>query len=229
MAYKLKLPESWKSLHPVFNESYLSPYRPSQFSQQAKPPPPPPIDIEGEPEYEVEEIHDSQQWRGNLQYLVHWKNYTREEDTWEPASHLSNSPKLVNEFHRKYPDKLSLTNNIRVLNISHDQSQHLFDPVTHTPRINFMMNTPHQTHSPYDIIISLLKKTVDEIFTENTHVFLTPWRYFPPIPPSTKRVWIYEESPIQSITCIVRFDQVTQHPTRLYQLLDPPLREVLRG
>ena len=92
-----------------------------------------------------------------------------------------------------------------------------------------MMNTPHQTHSPYDVIISLPGKTVDKIFTENTHVSLIPRQYFPPIPPLTKWVWIYEESPIQSITCVVRFDQVTQRPDRLYQLLNPPSREVLQG
>jgi len=228
-AYKLKLPESWKGLHPVFNESYLSPYRPSRFSQQMKPPPPPPIDIEGEPQYEVEEVRDSQRHRGHLQYLVHWKGYSREEDTWEPMSHLSHAPEHVHEFHTKYPDKPSPTNNIRILNISPDQKQQLFNPITNTPGINFTMTTPHQTSSNDDVIISLPQNTVDKIFTEGIHVFRFPWRYFPPIPPLTKRVWIYEPSPIQSITCVACFDPVSQHPVGLYQLINPPSKEVLRG
>ena len=202
---------------------------PSRFSQQTKPPPPPPIDIEGEPQYEVEEVRDSQRHRGHLQYLVHWKGYSQEEDTWEPMSHLSHAPEHVHEFHTKYPDKPSPTNNIRILNISPDQRQQLFNPITNTPGINFTMTTPHQTSSNDDIIISLPQNTVDKIFTEGIHVFRFPWWYFPPIPPLTKWVWIYEPSPIQSITCVACFDPVSQHPVGLYQLINPPSKEVLRG
>ena len=102
-AYKLKLPNSWQALHPVFNESYLTPYRSSQFSQQHKPPPPPSIEIEGEPEYEVEEIRDSRHHRGQLQYLVHWKGYPREEDTWEPTENVKNTQDLIDKFHHSNP------------------------------------------------------------------------------------------------------------------------------
>jgi hypothetical protein len=52
-AYELNL-----TIHPVFNESYLSPYKPAQYRNHQKPPPPPPVEIEGEPEYNVEEIRD---------------------------------------------------------------------------------------------------------------------------------------------------------------------------
>jgi hypothetical protein len=55
-AYKLKLPDTWPAIHPVINESNLSPYKPVQYHNQQKPPPPPPVDIEGELEYNVKEM-----------------------------------------------------------------------------------------------------------------------------------------------------------------------------
>jgi hypothetical protein len=71
LAYKLNLPDTWPTIHPVFNKSYLSPYKPAQYCNQQKPPPPPPIEIEGEPEYNVEEIRDSRKRQGKIKYLVH--------------------------------------------------------------------------------------------------------------------------------------------------------------
>jgi len=58
-AYKLKLPHTWKTVWPVFNEILLIPYTPPQSESQQKPPPPPLVLIDQEPEYEVEEIIDS--------------------------------------------------------------------------------------------------------------------------------------------------------------------------
>ena len=42
--------------------------------------PPPPVKIDGEKEYEVEEILDRQERRGKTKYLVKWKGYTVEEN-----------------------------------------------------------------------------------------------------------------------------------------------------
>ena len=58
-AYRLRLPITWKKIHPVFNESLLTPFVPAKFPSQKKPDPPPPIIVEGEEEYEVEELMDS--------------------------------------------------------------------------------------------------------------------------------------------------------------------------
>jgi hypothetical protein len=54
-------------------------------------------------EYEVQMIMASRLQRGKLQYLVHWKGYPHEEDTWEPEEHLLNSTNLVHKFHRDNP------------------------------------------------------------------------------------------------------------------------------
>jgi len=41
----------------------------------------PPVKVDGEKEYEVEEILDRQERRGITKYLVKWKGYTVEENT----------------------------------------------------------------------------------------------------------------------------------------------------
>ena len=81
-AYKLKLPAGWKALHPVFNESLLSPYVPPEAEHQKRALPPPPDIVDGHEEYEVEEILDSRKWGRGLQYLVKWKGYTEENNSW---------------------------------------------------------------------------------------------------------------------------------------------------
>jgi hypothetical protein len=58
-AYELALLVTWHGLHPVFNESLLTPFRPPKFPSQQKPPPPPPIQVKGDLRYEVDFIRDS--------------------------------------------------------------------------------------------------------------------------------------------------------------------------
>ena len=49
----------------------------------------PPIVIDGEPEWEVEEILDSRwHWR-RFQYLIKWKEYGCKHNSWESASEVS--------------------------------------------------------------------------------------------------------------------------------------------
>jgi hypothetical protein len=45
---------------------------------------PPPVKIDGEQEYEVEDILDSRISNHQLQYLVHWHGYDMSKHTWEP-------------------------------------------------------------------------------------------------------------------------------------------------
>ncbi|KAJ2928010.1 hypothetical protein H1R20_g9081, partial [Candolleomyces eurysporus] len=102
-AYKLKLPEQWKAIHPVFNEALLTPWKRPTFTSQQRPAPPPPVIVDNEREYEVEGIQDSRLFCGKLQYYVKWKGYPQEERTWEPEANVKNSPELVTAFHRKHP------------------------------------------------------------------------------------------------------------------------------
>ena len=69
MAYRLELPARMGKIHPVFHVSLLEPYHENKWEGRVQEPPPP-EEIEGELEYEVEEILDSKIVRGKLKYLV---------------------------------------------------------------------------------------------------------------------------------------------------------------
>lgn len=102
-AYKLKLPKRYNKLHPVFNVSKLRRYTPPQIEGQRSKPPPP-IQVEGEPQYEVEEILNSKLERGKLYYLIKWKGYTDEHNTWEPEDNVDRAKRLVRQFHQLHPN-----------------------------------------------------------------------------------------------------------------------------
>jgi hypothetical protein len=77
VAYKLKLPLSWK-IHPVFHVSLL---RPAIINKQLHPDViddnlrPPPDIVDGQEEYEVEKIldHHGGKHKSRRQFLVKWK------------------------------------------------------------------------------------------------------------------------------------------------------------
>ena len=104
-AFQLDLPKTWK-IHPVFNEILLTPFIEAEFPSQKKPSPPPPISVEGQEEFEVEEVLKSRKNRGKLEYLVKWKGYGNEENSWEPKKNLSNTKEILADFYIKHPDAL---------------------------------------------------------------------------------------------------------------------------
>jgi hypothetical protein len=69
-AYQLKLPLTM-DIHPMFHISLLEPVHNDPLPGQVTPAPEP-IIVEGEPEYEVEEVLDSCRFRRQLQYLIKW-------------------------------------------------------------------------------------------------------------------------------------------------------------
>ena len=107
-AYRIKLPGQHRRRHPVFNQDLLLPFKPSEYPQQRSPPPPDPTLIDNEEEWEVDFIKDSR-WanrlRRSVQYLVHWKGFNNDEDTWEPARNLVHASDAIAEFHQEYPHK----------------------------------------------------------------------------------------------------------------------------
>ena len=58
--------------------------------------------IEGEEEWEVEKILNKRKVRGKNKFLVQWKGFTAEEDTWENRENLQNAGDLLREFKEDY-------------------------------------------------------------------------------------------------------------------------------
>jgi hypothetical protein len=83
----------------------LEPYEDNPLPHQNKEPPPP-IELEGEPEYELDEIIDSRLYHNKLQYRAKWTGYTHEHDQeWYPAKNFENARQAIQEFHKRYPQK----------------------------------------------------------------------------------------------------------------------------
>jgi len=53
----------------------------------------------------VEKILNKRTVRGKEKFLVRWKEYIVEEDTWENRKNLENTKELVEEFEREYGKK----------------------------------------------------------------------------------------------------------------------------
>lgn len=118
ISYRLELQSRWR-IHNVFHASLLEPYRANTLQGRAVTRPEP-EEIEGEMEYEVEEILQSEirsskrKVKGRVKtyrtlfYLVKWKGYPEDECSWEPGSHLGSAEKEVERFHQDNPkaDKL---------------------------------------------------------------------------------------------------------------------------
>jgi len=102
MAYRLKLLYRMKQLHPVFNVVKLTLAPDDPIAGCKTEDHPLPIVIDGEVEWEVEEILDSHWHRRQFQYLIKWKGYGREHNSWESASEVF-APELTVEFHCKHP------------------------------------------------------------------------------------------------------------------------------
>ena len=100
-AYRLKLPDYWKNVHPVWNVSKIYPYH--EDSANPNHPRPPPDIIEGEPEWEVEQILDSKFAYGKLQYLVKWLGWPDSENSWQDEIDLENAPEKIADFYRRFP------------------------------------------------------------------------------------------------------------------------------
>ena len=96
-AVKLRLPNSMR-IHLVVNVSQIVRYKEQvrgQKKEEGKP-----IEVEGTEEWEVEKILNKKKMRGVEKYLIWWKGFTAEGDTWEKRENLKNAEELIEEFER---------------------------------------------------------------------------------------------------------------------------------
>jgi len=77
---ELELPTTVK-IHPVVNVSWIKWYVDQVDGQRKEKPQP--VVIEGEEEWEVKKILNKRKIRGKDKFLVQWKGFTAEGDTWE--------------------------------------------------------------------------------------------------------------------------------------------------
>jgi len=100
--FKIELPSHWK-IHDVFHTSLLTPYRETEAHGPNWIEPPPDI-IEGEPEWEVEQVLQSRCFgqTKKKQYLVCWKGYLPSHDSWVDESDM-NATDLITDFYNSHP------------------------------------------------------------------------------------------------------------------------------
>jgi len=83
-------------IHPVVNVSQIVWYKKQvkgQKKEEGKP-----VEVEGVEEWEVEKILNKKKIRGVEKYLVWWKEFTAEGDTWERKENLKNAEEALEEF-----------------------------------------------------------------------------------------------------------------------------------
>jgi hypothetical protein len=103
--YQLKLPPSYKALHPVFSVNRLSLWKGNKVNG-IQPPPPKAVHFEdqAEPEYEIETILDSKAHGKGLSYLVQWKGYDKSHNQWISCTELMHYVlDAITDFHLQKP------------------------------------------------------------------------------------------------------------------------------
>jgi hypothetical protein len=85
----------------------LTPAPEDPFPGRRQPIPPLPVVVDGEEEYEVEEILNAHFFRQQLQYLVKWRGYSNEDNEWVSTRDV-HAPEAVQAFYQRHPNAVRL-------------------------------------------------------------------------------------------------------------------------
>ena len=105
ISYQLCLQKTWK-IHPVFHATLLSPYHENNVHGPNFPNPPPDL-ITGEEEYEIEQILRHRGPPSQRSFLIQWKGYSAEEDSWIPERDLKNAKSTLTDYKKRHPTVFS--------------------------------------------------------------------------------------------------------------------------
>jgi len=121
MVYCLKLPHWMKQLYPVFNVVKLTLAPDDLITGRKTTDHLLPIIIDREAEWEVEEILNSRWHQRKFQYLIKWKGYGHEHNSWESTSEVF-ALELTAEFHHKHPGAPRHIRHMEFNSIFHNKS-----------------------------------------------------------------------------------------------------------
>jgi len=119
--------------------------------------PPPLIQIEGEDEYELDEIIDSGLHYNKLQYRAKPKGYSPKHDkVWYPAENFNHAAHTIQRFPRRYPGKPGVDTHVTINKLSaapppiRKQQRHSDSPESDAQRIarNANPTSPEYSGSP---------------------------------------------------------------------------------
>jgi hypothetical protein len=100
LTYELKLPTTWK-IHSIISVAHLEPFKDDSYHRSEPPVADVIVDESGEhEEWEADEIVTERYNKGRKrnEWLIKWKLFGPEHNTWEPLDNLTNAPELLDQF-----------------------------------------------------------------------------------------------------------------------------------
>ena len=95
--YWLKLSASYKRIHSTFYVSLLKLYHRWESMKLSEL-----IEVEDNNEWKVKQVLNARILHGKCMYLVYWKDFIREHDSWESEENLANAKKKIKTFQERH-------------------------------------------------------------------------------------------------------------------------------
>jgi hypothetical protein len=137
-----------------------------------------------------------------VQYLVHWKGYPREEETWELVSNITNAKDAVKDFHRAHPNAPRPTNTrqlkfvpITVDNsIPRDATKQVFDWTK--GKLPGKPSQPCSSETITDVVLYIQPEHMTKITAQTKNHDYRKYE----LPYTVHRLWFFEMDPVDAIT-----------------------------